>query len=676
MKSRMAARTKSDRPANPRSFVRPSICCTSESGSETDMIDIRFVKPTYQLIIRLSSYLFDSTPEVTVVKNQALRVLIRTLCEIDSFTEYLNNRDRFRRGEGHGATRPANDHRDHRGLPQPRGGRGRLFRPATGRYHRATGGGQFLPVSVLHLARRGRSILGRGPRPAGRRAPRLGADPWGCGADGQLRRVRVQRIPRTLPPEFLRGPPAEPTRPDQRVRGPRRVARWRGRRRGDRSAPLVGPGVRRNDGDNGRRRSRAGGPRRKRDVPRERGPACPGPRGAERNVRIRARALRPPGVHHATRGVRLPREAIQPNAVCDPRPLPGPGADPCADPADPQRDQPDRVQVHLLRGTREPGGGSGPRPGGARPDDGAQPHRRPERDRVAERGHIHHAHGNEPREPSHGAGVHMSATARPQAPVVSYDGPVVAVRNVDLDRDGQAVLRDINFVVEKGQILGVVGPNGGGKTSLLRLVLGLERPTRGEIELFGQPVARFRGWNRIGYIPQHAVGFDQNFPASVRGIVLLGRVARRGLLRWLGTEDRNAARRAIELCGLIGLEGRRVGALSGGEKQRVFIAKAIAAEPDLLVTDEPTAGVDPESERRFYDLLGRLKDELGLTVIFVSPDLGGVSARVDRVAGLNPTPVYEGPPRALRGEELVRRLYGGRVVTVAADQDQPHTHGH
>ena len=201
----------------------------------------------------------------------------------------------------------------------------------------------------------------------------------------------------------------------------------------------------------------------------------------------------------------------------------------------------------------------------------------------------------------------MSATARPEAPVVSYDGPVVAVRHVDLDRDGQEVLRDINFVVEKGQILGVVGPNGGGKTSLLRLVLGLERPTRGEIELFGQPVARFRGWNRIGYIPQHAVGFDQNFPASVREIVLLGRVARRGLLRWLGTDDRNAARRAIELCGLIGLEGRRVGALSGGEKQRVFIAKAIAAEPDLLVMDEPTAGVDPESERRFYDLLGRFE---------------------------------------------------------------------
>src|SRR2546428_7636216 len=208
MKSRMAARTKSDRPANPRSFVRPSICCTSESGSETDMIDIRFVKPTYQLIIRLSSSLFDSTREITVVKNEALRVLIRTLCEIDSFTGYLNNRDRFRRGVGHGATRPANDHRDHRGLPQPRRGRGRLLRPDTGRTHRAPGGGQFLPLPVLHLANRRRSILGRGPRPARRRPPRLGADPGGCGPDRSLRRARVPRIPRTLPPESLRVPPA------------------------------------------------------------------------------------------------------------------------------------------------------------------------------------------------------------------------------------------------------------------------------------------------------------------------------------------------------------------------------------------------------------------------------------------------------------------------------------
>ena len=253
---------------------------------------------------------------------------------------------------------------------------------------------------------------------------------------------------------------------------------------------------------------------------------------------------------------------------------------------------------------------------------------------------------------------------------------IVRASHVELYRDGQEVLRDVNLEVAKGEILGIVGPNGGGKTSLLRLILGLERTSSGEVELFGEPVSRFREWHRVGYIPQHAVAFDPNFPATVRETVLLGRVAPRGVFHWFRPEDFAVARSATELCGLSGLEGRRVGALSGGEKQRVFIAKAIASRPDLLVMDEPTAGVDPESERRFYDLLGRLKDELGLTVIFVSHDLGVVSARVDRVACLNRTLVYEGPPRALHDEALLRTLYGGGTVTIAHSEEEPHTHGH
>lgn len=270
----------------------------------------------------------------------------------------------------------------------------------------------------------------------------------------------------------------------------------------------------------------------------------------------------------------------------------------------------------------------------------------------------------------------MNAVASPSTSARSSAAPIVRVQNVSLYRDGQEVLRNVNLEVGKGEILGIVGPNGGGKTSLLRLMLGLDRPSSGEIHLFGQPVSRFRDWPRVGYIPQHAVAFDPNFPATVRETVLLGRVAARGPLRWFRKEDHEVARRAIELCGLSGLENRRVGMLSGGEKQRVFIAKAIAARPDLLVMDEPTAGVDPESERRFYDLLGLLKDELGLTVVFVSHDLGVVSARVDRVACLNRTLVYEGPPRALHDEDLLRRLYGGATVTIAHAEDEPHTHGH
>ena len=270
----------------------------------------------------------------------------------------------------------------------------------------------------------------------------------------------------------------------------------------------------------------------------------------------------------------------------------------------------------------------------------------------------------------------MSAATLAAPPPPQETTPVVRVRRVSLEREGQEVLRDVDLSIERGEILGIVGPNGGGKTSLLRLMLGLERPTSGDIELFGEPVARFREWYRIAYIPQHAIAFDPHFPASVREVVLLGRVARRGPLHWLGTEDREATRRAIELCGLSGLEGRRVGALSGGEKQRVFIAKAIAARPDLLVMDEPTAGVDPESERRFYDLLSELRAELGLTVILVSHDLGVVSARVDRVACLNRTLVYHGPAGALEDKDLLGRLYGAGRIIIAHGADESPVHGH
>src|SRR5207249_12193701 len=121
---------------------------------------------------------------------------------------------------------------------------------------------------------------------------------------------------------------------------------------------------------------------------------------------------------------------------------------------------------------------------------------------------------------------------------------------VELYRDGQEVLRDVNLEVAKGEILGIVGPNGGGKTSLLRLILGLERTSSGEVELFGEPVSRFREWHMVGYIPQHAVAFDPNFPAIVRETVLLGRVAPRGEFHGFRAEDFARLRSAIHLRGL------------------------------------------------------------------------------------------------------------------------------
>ena len=243
--------------------------------------------------------------------------------------------------------------------------------------------------------------------------------------------------------------------------------------------------------------------------------------------------------------------------------------------------------------------------------------------------------------------------------------PDVELRGVSIVRDDIEVLESVDLVVNHGDALGIIGPNGGGKTSLLRVMLGLDKPTRGEVFLFGEPIASFRAWSRLAYVPQHATHFDTGFPASVGEIVLLGRVPQRGLFRWFTDEDRTAAKWAIEVCGLQGFENRRVGLLSGGEKQRVFIAKALASKPELLVMDEPTTGVDRESQRRFYALVREMNVDHGITVVLVSHDLGVVSAHLRRVVCLNRALFYDGDPSAVDIDEILARLYGGEPRAVA-----------
>lgn len=246
--------------------------------------------------------------------------------------------------------------------------------------------------------------------------------------------------------------------------------------------------------------------------------------------------------------------------------------------------------------------------------------------------------------------------------------PVVRMDGVSFSRDGGIVVEAIDLVVGRGEILGIIGPNGGGKTTLLRLMLGIETPDEGSIELFGEPVSRFHGWTRIAYVAQNVTHFDPNFPATVRELVLLGRVPQRGLARWFTRGDHEVTDWAIEHSGLKRYEHRRVSDLSGGEKQRAFIAKALAAKAELLVLDEPTAGVDAESQRLFYGLLHDLNVEHGVTVILVSHDLSVVHTHVQKVACVNRTLVYHGDPEALAREDVIRRLYGADRIPVAHGQ--------
>jgi len=229
----------------------------------------------------------------------------------------------------------------------------------------------------------------------------------------------------------------------------------------------------------------------------------------------------------------------------------------------------------------------------------------------------------------------MSPTAEPAV-------PVLAASNVGFAYDDTEVLHDVTFDLRPGEFVALVGPNGSGKSTLVRILLGLLQPLGGRTLLFGAPPTALRERSRVGYVPQRATA-TSDLPATVEEVVRVGR-ARRG--RWwrpLRSADHNAVDHALTSVALDDLRRRRIGDLSGGQQQRVLIAKALAGEPDLLVLDEPIAGVDAESQRLFRDSLVHLVKEHSAAVLLVSHELGAVADDLDRVVVLNRTVVFDGP---------------------------------
>jgi zinc transport system ATP-binding protein len=204
---------------------------------------------------------------------------------------------------------------------------------------------------------------------------------------------------------------------------------------------------------------------------------------------------------------------------------------------------------------------------------------------------------------------------------------------------GPFVLRDVDLAVERGEFVAIAGPNGGGKTTLLRLVLGLERPTRGRVRV---------STNRIGYLPQRAqAGIDA--PITVRELVGAGRASRTRLVGPLRRDDRISVETAIGRVGLAAQADQRLATLSGGQQQRAFIAKALASEPELLVLDEPTAGVDAEAQEAVSALLDQLRRDLAVTILYVSHEFGAVERYVERIVLVRREIVFDGSPGELPG---------------------------
>jgi zinc transport system ATP-binding protein len=226
----------------------------------------------------------------------------------------------------------------------------------------------------------------------------------------------------------------------------------------------------------------------------------------------------------------------------------------------------------------------------------------------------------------------------------------IEVEDVSFSYHGHPVLEHVRFQVRAGEYVGIIGPNGGGKTTLLKIMLGLLRPDEGEVRIFGESVSGFRKRHLLGYVPQRAAQEVVHFPVTVDEVVRSGRTARVGLLRRLGRDDLRAVDRAMEVSGVREHRGRPVGTLSGGERQRVFIA-----------------GVDIAAKERFYSFLTHLKREMGMTIIFVSHDVGAIAHEVDTVVCLNRTLVCHGLPEDFIKEEYLSEVYGRKVRSIFHD---------
>ncbi len=221
----------------------------------------------------------------------------------------------------------------------------------------------------------------------------------------------------------------------------------------------------------------------------------------------------------------------------------------------------------------------------------------------------------------------------PAAVVELHDGVV--------NYAGRRALNGVTLRVTRGQTMAILGANGSGKSTLVRAVLGLVPLTRGHVHLFGIPLRRFRDWKRIGYVPQR-LGAGSGVPATVREVVASGRLARRGLFRPVTGADRRAVERALAAVGLTDRARDPVATLSGGQQQRTLIARALAGEPELLILDEPTAGVDAVSQEALAATLRQFTADGG-TVLLVAHELGPLASQIDRAIVLaHGTVVHDG----------------------------------
>ncbi|MFS0575231.1 metal ABC transporter ATP-binding protein [Sporosarcina sp. 179-K 3D1 HS] len=219
---------------------------------------------------------------------------------------------------------------------------------------------------------------------------------------------------------------------------------------------------------------------------------------------------------------------------------------------------------------------------------------------------------------------------------------IIQLDDVSFSYDHSLVLDKITLQVNEGEFWALIGPNGSGKSTLINIILGLLKPSRGKLELFGENIDTFKERERIGYVSQKSNSFNTGFPATVLEVVRSGLTRKKGLLKRFTDADRKRALDALQMVGMASFADQSIGELSGGQQQRVFIARALVGEPDLLIMDEPTVGIDQQNVASFYSMLNELNREHGIAIVLVTHEIDLVTDLATHVACLNRTVHFHG----------------------------------
>ncbi|HLQ82620.1 MAG TPA: metal ABC transporter ATP-binding protein [Pseudogracilibacillus sp.] len=248
---------------------------------------------------------------------------------------------------------------------------------------------------------------------------------------------------------------------------------------------------------------------------------------------------------------------------------------------------------------------------------------------------------------------------------------IIRLENINFSYDSKVVLKNVNLDIKRGTFMGLVGPNGGGKTTIIKILLGLIEPDSGQVFINNQPIDKFKDWNKIGFVSQKANTFNKGFPATVFEVVSMGLTAKLGYLKFFNKKAKQQVLHAIDQVGMSEYAYRNIGDLSGGQQQRVFIARALVSEPDILILDEPTVGIDFKNVERFYELLHKLNTEQNITMLLITHDTGAMTNYATNIVCLNQTLHFHGRSEeysALSTEDL-SRIYGHPVQVIVHDHD-------